>query len=146
MNGENGVKKERFEVWQVEERKFSVLSLDSTSGKPKQYCVQFNGYRWLCNCPHYLKHCDDVNFACKHIVAVMQVIGRRTTVEKRVRNGRKREVKPSQLPYAVVDGNRLRCHRCGSGNLEMLSFQPNADKALEVYRCEDCGEIQKNII
>ncbi|GEM_PF-3464300 len=76
---------ERFLVWQVEEKKFSVLSLDSTSGKPKQYCVAFNGYRWLCNCPHFLKNSDDVNFACKHIVAVMQTIGQQTEVETRTK-------------------------------------------------------------
>ncbi len=84
---------ERFLVWQVEEKKFSVLSLDSTSGKPKQYCVQFNGYRWLCNCPHYLKHCEEVNFACKHIVAVMQTIGQQTEVERKVKPTREQTSK-----------------------------------------------------
>ncbi len=160
----DGVKKERFVVWQVEEKKYSVLSLDSTSGRTKQYCVTYNGYRWLCNCPHYLKHAEDVNFACKHIVAVMQVIGRRTIVEKLIRvrdnknngNGRSRKerwekrekegVKPSQLPYVAVEDNRLRCYNCQSGSLEMIAFKPNRNKALEVYRCEDCGQLQKNII
>ena len=152
MNGGNGVK-ERFEVWQVEEKKFSVLSLDSTSKKPRQYCVQFNGYRWLCNCPHYLKHAEDVNFACKHIVAVMQVIGKRTIVEK-IRNngrngngkGRDERLSPQNLPYVAVEDNRLRCYNCQSGNLEMVIFQPNENKALEIYQCQECGELQKNIV
>ena len=143
---------ERFEVWQVEEKKFSVLSLDSTAGRPRQYCVQYNGYRWLCNCPHFLKHAEDVNFACKHIVAVMQVIGKRTIVEKKIRenkrNGRRgeKELSPQNLPNVAIEGNKLRCHNCRSGNLEMLIFKPNGDKALEIYRCENCGEIQKNLV
>ena len=154
MTATNGVKKERFEVWQVEEKKYSVLSLDSTSGKPRQYCVQFNGYRWLCNCPHDLKHAEDVNFACKHIVAVMQVIGKRTIVEKPIRNngrngngkGRDEKLSPQNLPYAAVDDNRLRCCNCQSSKLEMIAFKPNENKALEIYQCEDCGSLQKNII
>jgi len=77
------VGKERFLVWQMGEGKWIVLSMDSTSGKPKQYCVAQNGYRFLCNCPHFLKNSDDVNFACKHIVAVLQTIGTQTEVEKR---------------------------------------------------------------
>ena len=89
MNGAEE-RKERFVVVQVGEKKFSVLSLDSTSGKPKQYCVQFNGFRWLCNCPHYLKHCEDVNFVCKHIVAVVKGLKKAVEVEinKRVRESR----------------------------------------------------------
>jgi len=67
------------------------LSLDSTSGKPRQYCVQYNGYRWLCNCPHYLSNCEDVNFVCKHIVAVMQTIGQQTEVKRRVKRTNKKE-------------------------------------------------------
>jgi len=150
MTAQNGVS-ERFEVWQVEEKKFSVLSLDSTSGRPRQYCVQYNGYRWLCNCPHFLKHAEDVNFACKHIVAVMQVIGKRTIVEKK-RNGngrrgeRKKELSPQNLPFVNVEGNKIKCHNCQSGNLEMLIFKPNGDKALEIYQCRECGEIQKNLL
>ena len=153
MTAQNGVS-ERFEVWQVEEKKFSVLSLDSTAGRPRQYCVQFNGYRWLCNCPHFLKHAEDVNFACKHIVAVMQVIGKRTIVEKKIRenkrNGRRgekeKELSPQNLPNVAIEGNKLRCHNCRSGNLEMLIFKPNGDKALEIYQCRECGEIQKNLL
>ena len=156
MTGTNGVKKEKFEVWQVEEKKFSVLSLNSTSGRPKQYCVQYNGYRWLRNCPHYLKHAEDVNFACKHIVAVMQVIGKRTIVEKKIRenkrngNGRmgekEKELSPQNLPFVDVKENKLRCHNCQSGSLEMLIFKPNGDNALEIYQCRECGEIQKNLL
>jgi hypothetical protein len=76
---------ERFVVWQMEEGKWIVLSLDSTSGKPKQYCVTTNGYRLLCNCPHFLKHCEDVNFVCKHIQAVLQTIGQQTEVAKKTK-------------------------------------------------------------
>jgi hypothetical protein len=87
MTSGNGVS-ERFVVCRIEERKYSVLSLDSTSGKPRQYCVQYNGYRWLCNCPHYLSNCEDVNFVCKHIVAVMQTIGQQTEVVKRTKTAK----------------------------------------------------------
>ena len=103
MNGVDGVKKERFVVWQVEEKKFSVLSLDSTSGKPKQYCVTYNGYRWLCNCPHYLKNCEDVNFACKHIIAVMQVLGTQTKVEKKVKRKEKNKERDESLSLQIFE-------------------------------------------
>ena len=80
---------ERFVVWQMEEGKWIVLSLDSTRGKPKQYCVTTNGYRLLCNCPHWLKKgVEDPNFVCKHIVAVMQVLGTQTEVVKRTKTAK----------------------------------------------------------
>jgi hypothetical protein len=97
----------------VEENKYSVLSLDSTSGKPKQYCVVYNSYRWLCNCPHFLKHCEDVNFACKHIVAVMQVLGTKTEVVKRTKKLEDRikkleekiEMLEADVAYAINPAN-----------------------------------------
>ena len=82
----------RFLVCCIEGMKYIVLSLDSTSGRPRQYCVQFNGYRWLCNCPHYLKNAEDVNFVCKHIIAVMRVAGDLVFVE-RDGNGKLSEVR-----------------------------------------------------
>jgi uncharacterized Zn finger protein len=58
------------------------VSLDSTFGSPRQYSVRFNGYRWLCNCPWFLKHAADPNFVCKHVVAVLKTIAAEVTVEK----------------------------------------------------------------
>ena len=114
MSGVNG-RKERFVVWQVEEKKFSVLSLDSTSGKPRQYCVTYNGYRWLCNCPHFLRNAEDVNFACKHIVAVMQTIGQQTEVVKQTKTAKledrikkleeRIEMLESDVAYAINPAN-----------------------------------------
>ncbi|WP_456328371.1 hypothetical protein [Archaeoglobus sp.] len=46
----------------------------------------------------------------------------------------------------AIEGNKLRCRNCRSSNLEMLIFQPNGDKALEIYQCQECGEIQKNLL
>lgn len=101
MNGAEE-RKERFVVVQVGEKKFSVLSLDSTSGKPKQYCVQYNSYRWLCNCPHFLKHCEDVNFVCKHIQAVMTKIGEVVEVRKpQSKNNGHEEEKPLLIEKKV---------------------------------------------
>jgi len=62
----------RFLVTKIGRRKFSVLSLDSASGTPRQYTVQFNGFR----------NADDPNFACKHVVAVMSLVGVPAVVEK----------------------------------------------------------------
>ena len=108
-------KTERFVVVRVDENKYSVLSLDSTSGKPKQYCVTYNSYRWLCNCPHFLKHCEDVNFACKHIMAVMQTIGQQTEVVKQTKTAKledrikkleeRIEMLESDVAYAINPAN-----------------------------------------
>lgn len=46
----------------------------------------------LCNCPHFLKNSDDVNFACKHIVAVLQVVGTQTEVETRIKTKQTKEL------------------------------------------------------
>ncbi len=66
----------KFVVWEIGKGKWIVLSLNSSSGRPKQYFVTTNGYRFLCNCPHFLKNAEDVNFTCKHIQAVLKVIGK----------------------------------------------------------------------
>jgi len=59
----------RFVVVKVDDKTFAVLSLDSTYGKPKQYTVKRNGYKFLCNCEDFAKHSDEINYACKHIIA-----------------------------------------------------------------------------
>lgn len=94
-------KTERFVVWQMEEGKWIVLSKDSTFGKPRQYCVTQNGYRFLCNCPHFLKHCEDVNFACKHIVAVLQVLGTQTEVKRITKQTNKLEDRIKKLEEKI---------------------------------------------
>ena len=59
----------RFVVAKLEDGAFAVLSLDSSYGKPKQYTVKRNGYKFLCNCEDFAKHSDEINYACKHIIA-----------------------------------------------------------------------------
>jgi len=79
------VRRERFLVKEVNENKFSVISLNSTAGSPRQYCVQFNDYRWICNCPHFRKNGDDPNFVCKHILAVMSVQAKTVVLKRNVK-------------------------------------------------------------
>lgn len=79
----------RMVVVEWSKEQWTVLSLDSTSGRARQYTVKRNGYRWLCNCPHFLKNSEDVNFACKHIVAVLMKLGEVVEVDVGAVNGRK---------------------------------------------------------
>jgi len=48
MTSQNGVSEKRFGivVAKVGENKYAVLSLNSTSGKPSQYVVAYNGSRF----------------------------------------------------------------------------------------------------
>jgi hypothetical protein len=61
-------------VAKVGENKYAVLSLDSTNGKPSQYVVVYNGSRFQCNCPDFLKHIDEPYYACKHVQAVYEAL------------------------------------------------------------------------
>ena len=79
-----------FVVWEMGKGKWVVLSLNSKSGRPKQYCVTANGYRFLCNCPRFLKNSDDVNFVCKHIIAVLKAIGKEVEVVKEYKDIKER--------------------------------------------------------
>ena len=76
------------------ENGFSVLSLDSTAGSAKQYAVRWNGYKWVCTCPDYAKHGDNLSYTCKHIeaafVAATKMLNGNTVAEVEV-NGRTRE-------------------------------------------------------
>ncbi|WP_456330292.1 hypothetical protein [Archaeoglobus sp.] len=63
-------------VYRINEAEFSVLSLNSTFGKPKQYVVKWIGYKWICSCPDYAKHSDEIDYACKHIEAVFKAVRR----------------------------------------------------------------------
>jgi len=76
MTIQNGVlgRRYRMVVAKVGENKYAVLSLDSTNGKPSQYVVAYNGSRFQCNCPNFLKHVDEPYYACKHIVAVYRAV------------------------------------------------------------------------
>ena len=76
MTAQNGVSEKRYEmvVAKIGENKYAVLSLDSTNGKPSQYVVAYNGSRFQCNCPDFLKHIDEPYYACKHIQAVYEAL------------------------------------------------------------------------
>jgi len=60
-------------VYRINEAEFSVLSLNSTFGNPKQYVVKWVGYKWIC-CPDYAKHSEEMEYACKHIEAVFKAV------------------------------------------------------------------------
>ena len=76
MTPEAGVSERRYRmvVAKVGENKYAVLSLNSTNGKPSQYVVAYNGSRFQCNCPDFLKHVDEPYYACKHIQAVYEAL------------------------------------------------------------------------
>ena len=76
MTGQNGVSERRYRmvVAKVGENKYAVLSLDSTNGKPSQYVVVYNGSRFQCNSPDFLKHIDEPYYACKHVQAVYEAL------------------------------------------------------------------------
>jgi len=76
MTAQNGVLERRYRmvVAKVGENKYAVLSLNSTSGKPSQYVVAYNGSRFQCNCPDFLKHMDEPYYACKHVQAVYEAL------------------------------------------------------------------------
>jgi len=61
-------------VYRISETEFSVLSLNSTFGKPKQYVVKWTGYKWICSCPDYAKHSEEIDYACKHIEAMFKAV------------------------------------------------------------------------
>jgi predicted nucleic acid-binding Zn finger protein len=61
-------------VYRISETEFSVLSLNSTFGKPKQYVVKWVGYKWICSCPDYAKHSEEIDYACKHIEAMFKAV------------------------------------------------------------------------
>jgi predicted nucleic acid-binding Zn finger protein len=61
-------------VYRINEAEFSVLSLNSTFGKPKQYVVKWIGYKWICSCPDYAKHSEEMEYACKHIEAMFKAV------------------------------------------------------------------------
>jgi len=61
-------------VYRINEAEFSVLSMNSTFGKPKQYVVKWVGYKWICSCPDYSRHSEEVEYACKHIEAVFRAV------------------------------------------------------------------------
>ena len=59
-------------VYRISETEFTVLSLNSTLGKPKQYVVKWVGYKWICSCLGYAKHSEKIDYACKHIEAMFK--------------------------------------------------------------------------
>ena len=67
-------KKFKMVVYRINETEFSVLSLNSTFGKPKQYVVKWVGYKWICSCPDYAKHSEEIDYACKHIEAMFKAV------------------------------------------------------------------------
>jgi predicted nucleic acid-binding Zn finger protein len=61
-------------VYRINETEFSILSLNSTFGKPKQYVLKWVGYKWICSCPDYAKHSEEIDYACKHIEAMFKAV------------------------------------------------------------------------
>ncbi len=61
-------------VYRISETEFSVLSLNSTFGRPKQYVVKWVGYKWICSCPDYAKHSEEIDYVCKHIEAMFKAV------------------------------------------------------------------------
>lgn len=61
-------------VYRISETEFSVLSLNSTFGRSKQYVVKWIGYKWICSCPDYAKHSEEIDYACKHIEAMFKAV------------------------------------------------------------------------
>jgi len=99
-------------VYRISETEFSVLSLNSTFGKPKQYVVKWIGYKWICSCPDNAKHSEEIDYACKHIEATFKAVKKigwsRDGIEVKVvrrykqfngngRNGTKAEVKVEKI-------------------------------------------------
>jgi len=87
----------RMVVAKVGENKYAVLSLNSTNGKPSQYVVAYNGSRFQCNCPDFLKHIDEPYYACKHVQAVYEAL--KVGIEEAV------EVEIVKRPRRSNDGN-----------------------------------------
>jgi len=67
-------RKFRMIVTRISESEFSVLSLNLTSGRPKQYAVRWNNYRWICSCPDFAKHSEEIDYVCKHIEAMFKAV------------------------------------------------------------------------
>ena len=67
-------RKFRMIVTRISESEFSVLSLNSTSGKPKQYTVRWNNYKWICSCPDFARHSEEIDYVCKHIEAMFKAV------------------------------------------------------------------------
>ncbi len=74
-------RKFRMIVTRISESEFSVLSLNSTSGRPKQYAVRWNSYRWICSCPDFARHSEEIDYVCKHIEAMFKVMRLMTGME-----------------------------------------------------------------
>ncbi len=82
VKGKYGIRKARLLVMKSDENIYSVINLNSTFGIPRQYTVKWNGYKWICSCPEYLKNSADYNFVCKHIIAVFATFGKKVVVAK----------------------------------------------------------------
>jgi len=110
MNGENGVLEKRFGmvVAKVGENKYAVLSLNSTSGKPSQYVVAYNGSRFQCNCPDFLKHIDEPYYACKHVQAVYSaLVGKGAVVIEVVKSVKSDNNEIKSTPLLITKKPRL---------------------------------------
>ena len=124
MTGQNGVSERRYRmvVAKVGENRYAVLSLNSTSGKPSQYVVVYNGSRFMCNCPDFLKHMDKPYYACKHVQAVYEAlrwfvedvdmavdveITKKQYVRSNGGNGRQDNVEEEEKPLLIEKKPRL---------------------------------------
>ena len=49
-------------VYRISKTEFSVLSLNSTFGKPKQYVVKWVGYKWICSRHDYASYSEEIDY------------------------------------------------------------------------------------
>jgi len=103
-------------VYRISETEFSVLSLNSTFGRVKQYVVKWVGYKWICSCPDYAKHSEEIDYACKHIEAMFKAVRkigwsrdgievevvRRYRQKQNGRNGRRAEAEVKEKAVEVT--------------------------------------------
>jgi predicted nucleic acid-binding Zn finger protein len=107
MTAQNGVLEKRYRmvVARVGVNKYAVLSLNSTNGKPSQYVVVYNGSRFQCNCPDFLKHVDKPYYACKHVQAVYEAMKHMVGLEEAVEVEINKKVRLSRNDHDGSNGN-----------------------------------------
>ena len=105
------MKRFKMVVYRIDETEYSVLSLNSTFGRPRQYVVKWIGYKWICSCPDYAKHSELMEYACKHIEAMFKATvnkswardGVEVEIKRRYwKNGWKAELKDNQAAQVVA--------------------------------------------
>ena len=47
---------------------------ESPTNNVTGYVVKWVGYKWICSCPDYVKHSEEIDYACKHIEAMFKAV------------------------------------------------------------------------